>query len=307
MLELRRLRYLVVLAKRLSYSRAAEDLGLSQSALSRAIQSLERELDVRLFDRDRAGVMLTEQGRWIVEKAEELLTSATDFEHQVGFVAKGAEGRTRFGLSPVPAPALLPALAPRLRNMPGFVHEVIVGEVEALWLKLALGEIEFMICSEWNSAWPIPEGMPVRKESLGHFPTSLIGRKGHPLLEAQCGRKDFPLLISNRIGVSSEATIAVLERFASSLQVMSDLTAARVLVRETDAIWLTSSYVVAEALVDGVLAELPLPTEIEGQSFEIFMYSLVRRTKSPSAIEIEDVFRRQIEALERNLGTRQIA
>lgn len=66
MLGLRRLRYLIVLAKRLGYSRAAEDLRLSQSALSRAIQALESELGVRLFDRDRAGVMLTEQGRWIV-------------------------------------------------------------------------------------------------------------------------------------------------------------------------------------------------------------------------------------------------
>ena len=139
MLDLRRLRYLVVLAKRLSYSRAAEDLRLSQSALSRAIQALESELGVRLFDRDRAGVMLTEQGRWIVQKAEALLTSATDFEHQVGFVAKGAGGRTRFGISPEPASALLPALAPRLRDTPSFVHEVMVGQVEAMWPKLARG------------------------------------------------------------------------------------------------------------------------------------------------------------------------
>jgi DNA-binding transcriptional LysR family regulator len=220
MLELRRLRYLVVLAKRLSYSRAAEDLGLSQSALSRAIQSLERELEVRLFDRDRAGVMLTEQGRWIVEKAEALLTSATDFEHQVGFVAKGAEGRTRFGLSSVPASALLPALAPRLRDMPGFAHEVVVADVEALWLQLALGEIEFMICSEWNSAWPIPDGMPVRREPLGHFPMSLVVRKGHPLLEGTGDGKDFPLLISNRVGISSQTTITVRDRLASSLQII---------------------------------------------------------------------------------------
>jgi len=294
MLELRRLRYLVVLAKRLSYSRAAEDLGLSQSALSRAIQSLEKELEVRLFDRDRAGVLLTEQGRWIVEKAEALLTSATDFEHQVGFVARGAEGRTRFGLSQVPASALLPALAPRLRDMPGFAHEVAVADVEALWLQLALGEIEFMICSEWNSAWPIPDGMPVRKESLGHFPMTLVGRKGHPLLENRSDERGFPLLISNRVGISSQTTTIVRDRLASSLQIISDLTAARVLVRETDAIWLTSSFVVADDLVDGALVELPVPAEVEDQSFEVFMYSLVRRTKSPSVVEIEEIFRRQI-------------
>lgn len=304
MLELRRLRYLVVLAKRLSYSRAAEDLGLSQSALSRAIQSLEIELEVRLFDRDRAGVLLTEQGRWIVEKAEALLTSATDFEHQVGFVARGAEGRTRFGLSQVPASALLPALAPRLRDMPGFAHEVAVADVEALWLQLALGEIEFMICSEWNSAWPIPDGMPVRKESLGHFPMTLVGRKGHPLLGNGSDERGFPLLISNRVGISSQTTTVVRDRLASSLQIISDLTAARVLVRETDAIWLTSSFVVADDLVDGALVELPVPAEVEDQSFEVFMYSLVRRTKSPSVVEIEEIFRRQIRMIANKLTHR---
>jgi DNA-binding transcriptional LysR family regulator len=304
MLELRRLRYLVVLAKRLSYSRAAEELGLSQSALSRAIQSLERELEVRLFDRDRAGVILTEQGRWIVEKAEELLTIATDFEHQVGFVARGEEGRTRFGISPVPASALLPALAPRLREMPGFAHEVTVSEVEALWLQLALGEIEFMICSEWTSAWPIPDAMPVRKESLGQFPMSLVGRQGHPLLAGQDDQKLFPLLISNRVGLSSPTTVALRERLASSVQIISDLAAARALIGATDAIWLATSFVVADELVDGVLVELPMPIEVNNPSFEVFMYSLVRRTKSPSVIEIEDLFRRQIRKLASRIGAR---
>jgi DNA-binding transcriptional LysR family regulator len=126
MQELRRLRYLVVLAKRLSYSRAAEDLGLSQSALSRAIQSLERDFGMRLFDRDRAGVVPTEQGRWVVEKAEALLTSAIDFEHQVNFAARGSEGRARFGLTALLATALLPAtLTTRLLKTPGFSHEVL--------------------------------------------------------------------------------------------------------------------------------------------------------------------------------------
>lgn len=62
MIEFRRLRYLVTLAMQLSYARAAEDLGIKQSAVSRAIQSLEREMDLRLFDRDQSGVSVTAQG-----------------------------------------------------------------------------------------------------------------------------------------------------------------------------------------------------------------------------------------------------
>lgn len=305
MLELRRLRYLVVLAKRLNYSRAAEDLGLSQSALSRAIQSLERELGIRLFDRDRTGVMLTEQGRRIVEKTEALLTSATEFEHEVGFVAKGVEGRARFGLSPMPAAALLPALAPRLRDIPGFVHETFVGEVETMWLKLAQGELEFMICSEWNSAWPIPEGFPVRIESLGHFPISLIVRKDHPLLAKESLEDSYPLLVSNQASFTGQLTLELRERFASSLQTIEDLSALRSLVRETDAIWLTCPFVIADDLASGTLQQLQLPADLQTGPLEVFMYSLSRRSKSPAIVAIEEAFRERIQELSRRLSGAQ--
>jgi DNA-binding transcriptional LysR family regulator len=297
-LELRRLRYLIVLAKRLSYSRAAEDLGLSQSALSRAIQSLERDFGMRLFDRDRAGVMLTEQGRWVVEKAEALLTSAADFEHQISFAAKGGEGRTRFGLTALAASALLPAtLSDRLAQSPAFSHEVLVGDVETLWLELAQGQIEFMVCSEWNSAWGIPEGMPVRIESLARFPISLILRNGHPLLGAEAASKDFPLLVSSPSSVVGQLTVKVRQHFAASVQVIEDFGVLRSLVRTTNAIWLSSSYAVAEELSEGIYAELPLPAGLEPRSFELGMYSLVRRTKSPAALEIAEAFRKRIRAL----------
>jgi DNA-binding transcriptional LysR family regulator len=303
MLELRRLRYLVVLAKRLSYSRAAEDLGLSQSALTRAIQSLERDVGIRLFDRDRAGVMLTEQGRWIVDKAEALLTSATDFEHQVGFAASGGEGRTRFGVIALAAWSLLPAtLTARLLDKPGFVHEVLVGEVESLWLQLAQGQIEFMVCSEWSSAWPIPDGLPVRVESLGQFPINLIVRHDHPLLTGGAVRRDFPLLVSNPASVTGRLTIKVREHYATSVQVIDDFGVLRSLLKTTNAIWLSSSYAVADDLADGTFALLGLPADMEPHSFELYMYSLVRRTKSPAAVEIGDAFRKRIKDLSRSVN-----
>jgi len=81
MFDLRRLRYLVALARRLSFTQAADDLGITQSTLTRAIQSLEREMGLRLFDRDQSGVALTSDGRRVVEKAESLLAHAKDFDH----------------------------------------------------------------------------------------------------------------------------------------------------------------------------------------------------------------------------------
>lgn len=72
-MEFRRLRYFSVLARRLHFARAAEELHLSQPALSQQIKVLERDLGVRLFHRDRRGVSLTPAGLALVEEAETLL------------------------------------------------------------------------------------------------------------------------------------------------------------------------------------------------------------------------------------------
>ena len=223
MIELRRLGYLVVLAKRLSYSRAAIDLGLSQSALTRAIQSLEKEIGMRLFDRGQSGVRLTEQGRWVVAKAEVLLTNATDFANQLAFAAKGEEGRIRIGMTATVAHLLLPdALPARITDTPRFSHEVLVRDVEPLYLMLAQGQIEFLICSEPSSIWSIPDVMPVKISSLGKLPIGLVVRDGHPLLDdAEPGGR-VPILVASAENRSGHSVAFLLEWIGSSVQIIED-------------------------------------------------------------------------------------
>lgn len=293
-MDLRILRHMVSLARRLSYSRAAEDLGLSQSALTRSIQSLERQVGMRLFDRDRTGVNLTAQGRLVVERASILLADADDFERQLRKTARGEEGRISFGMAPLPAWTLLPsALAGGINATPAFTNEVVVRNVEALWPLLIAGDIEFFVSAEGQ----VPDAPLVRAETLGCFPMNLIVRVGHPLLAGDCPDAAFPILISSRTGTDGGLPSYLRDKAAGSAHVVEDYVTLVALTSSTDAIWVSSAFSIANELEAGLLQVLNSREIGVLQNFRMVLYSLDRRSRSPGMLKLRHLFRQQIQEL----------
>jgi DNA-binding transcriptional LysR family regulator len=89
-LELDHLEAFVAIVRRGGFTRAAAGLHLSQPAISRRIHLLEHELGSPLFDRVRAGVVLTDAGRAFLPHAEAVLASARDGREAVGAL-RGAD------------------------------------------------------------------------------------------------------------------------------------------------------------------------------------------------------------------------
>ncbi|WCT73493.1 LysR family transcriptional regulator [Sphingomonas naphthae] len=291
MLHLRSLTHLVTLAERLNFARAAEDLGLSQSALSRSIQALERQLGMTLFDRDRSGVALTPQGARAVARAAILLADAEDCERELTLNASADAGRVRFGMAPMPARALLPAVvAERLRVAPEAVNEVVVRDGDALWALLLTGEIEFFVCNE-GFAFDTPTP---RVERLGLFPLSAIVRAGHPLLHGDCPGATFPVLRSSWTGVPLPREIG--ERMECAPNVIEDFGSLAAITAASDAIWFSSSYAALPELADGSLCQLP---HREPRHVGVSLYSLERRSPSPLARSLKQLLRARIRALTR--------
>lgn len=95
MFDFRQLRYFIAVAEELSFTRAAARLHLSQPPLSQQIQSLEKDLGVRLLDRNRRNVALTEPGRVFLAQARQILAKADDAREQAVAAAAGYSGQLR--------------------------------------------------------------------------------------------------------------------------------------------------------------------------------------------------------------------
>lgn len=153
MITLRQLRYLAALARHGHFGRAAEACAVTQPALSMQIRDLERTLGVKVVERRPGDVMLTDVGREIARRGEDVLAQARDLvdfaRHRGGLLT----GRLTLGVIPSLAPYLLPRILPQLQTQfpelrlelretqtRPLVDDIKSGALDAAMLALPLGE-----------------------------------------------------------------------------------------------------------------------------------------------------------------------
>ncbi len=105
-MELDQLRYFLKVAQRGNFTRAAEELMISQPALSRSIQKLEEELGQPVFERKTRSVLLTDAGTLLQARSQQVLTILEDTKSEI--TDDGQCGRVRVGAIPTIAPYFLP-------------------------------------------------------------------------------------------------------------------------------------------------------------------------------------------------------
>jgi DNA-binding transcriptional LysR family regulator len=96
-MELRHLRYFVAVAEELNFTRAAEKLHLAQPSLTRQIHNLEEELGVRLLNRTKSQVSLTEEGRGFLLDARRLLALSLESVKAVQRFSRGESIQLNIG------------------------------------------------------------------------------------------------------------------------------------------------------------------------------------------------------------------
>jgi DNA-binding transcriptional LysR family regulator len=98
-MELRHLRYFVVVGEEQHYGRASRRLRVAQPALSRQIQDLEEEVGFKLFDRLPRGVKLSVAGKLFLEDARRILQAVSEATARAAHVARGQSGTLRVGFT----------------------------------------------------------------------------------------------------------------------------------------------------------------------------------------------------------------
>ena len=140
---LRQLQYIVAIANRKSFRRAAEDCHVSQPSLSEQVAQAEDVLGIRIFERNQRSVAITSAGQAVVERARALCVGADDLFEDARRLADPLAARLRLGVIPTVAPYLLPETAPILReHYPKMAFLWSEDKTQVLVERLSRGELD---------------------------------------------------------------------------------------------------------------------------------------------------------------------
>lgn len=212
-MELNQLRGFVQVAHEGSFTRAAEKLYLTQPALSLQIKALEVELGTPLFERRNRQVFLTEVGRSVLQRAEEILTTVEQIQQDVAAYQGVQTGRVQIGTSDTTCLYVLPPLIQAFRSQfPNIDIHLTNKPSEEVAELLKEGLVDFGIVT-------LPLADPnLEIQRLAWREDVIICHRNHPLVQRDLvGQAELP---PEALG---EYTLLLLEEGSTSRSLLNQL------------------------------------------------------------------------------------
>ena len=225
-MSLRALRSLAAIARHGTFARAADAVGLTQSAVSLHVRALEQEFHVSLFDRSRRQPVLTEAGHAVVARAQEILAL---YDGVAGDVARdGLAGRLRLGAIQTALAGPLPDALVTLRGAhPMLRVHVSSGMSAELAGRVDAGELDAAITTE--PVKPFPAGLVATPLYEDRFwivgPPGLENRDGQALLQ------ELPFIRFDRRAWAGRTIDQELRRMRLQVQEQMELDSQEAIVR----------------------------------------------------------------------------
>jgi len=204
-MDIYQLRYFMCVAGRQSFTRAAEELGISQPALSRSIQKLEDELGQPVFERKTRSVALTDAGILLQARASQILSIIDDTKAEI--TDDGKSGCVRVGAIPTIAPYFLPEVLRQFSSSFPSANVIVQENVTDVLLKSCTqGEIDLAIL-----ALPVPAKY-LDVEELFEEELVLVLPPDHPLVRKEMVRlndvEPFPFILLDEAHCLTESIIS---------------------------------------------------------------------------------------------------
>ncbi len=173
---LRQLRVFLSVAGGRNFSRAGDEIGLSQPAVSRSIVELESQLGLRLLDRTTREVVLTEAGQSLAARLDRLLEELDQTLQDVAGLASARGGKVRVASSPTLSANLMPAcIAACARQAPAIQFMLLDRIQQDVLASVRSGEVDFGVVIEPSSAEDL------YLETILSDPFVLVTPRAHPL------------------------------------------------------------------------------------------------------------------------------
>ena len=285
-MNIKHLEHLLALADTGSFSRAAEKLFITQSALSRSIQSLEDDLDGKVLDRIGKRNELTPLGQDVVARARHIVRDAAELRHSAQLLQQGGKGSISVGLGSGPGALLtVPLMCAAAARYPSMRVAITRGPTELQIQQLRSRQIDAMVVDVRR----VTPATDLNIASLGEVRAGFIVNAAHPLAAkrsvsfqdiAQYPVASTPLsdevvrLLVDQYGVLANPSAMV------TLQ-CEDVASLLATVVQTQAIYLGVVAAARAGLQDGSLVELQIrPTLKVGARFAYV--TLAGRTEAPA-------------------------
>ena len=161
---------------------AADQLGLSQQAISKSIQRLELQLGVRLFERDGRRVRPTRYADMFLPHARTIAAEAARFRADLDDILGGRRGRLRVGIGPSAAASVVATATKAMAaKQPGIKMSAMAGLYEMLINDLVLGALDVVVALRQVTR----DNPMVREEHLGDVRYAVVAGASHRLASSK--------------------------------------------------------------------------------------------------------------------------
>lgn len=183
-MEIRQLRYFISAATHLNFTKAAKECFIVQSSMTEQIANLEDELGVKLFDRQRKGLTLTEAGEFFLPRAKSILAEAQKTKEEMALFRGGYRSYLRIGYQgELFKEALIEVLRTYRQELPEVKVALRQLPLSELIEGLRDGQLD-VVLTIWGDALKEEKGWMETEPILKMGPVLAVA-KDHPLAERE--------------------------------------------------------------------------------------------------------------------------